>query len=255
MKVRLGFAVAAHLEPEILVVDEVLAVGDAEFQKKAVGKMQDVSSKDGRTILFVSHNMAAVKSLCTKGIVLTNGKISFTGNTHEAVENYISGALKDLSTEKNWDMENAPGNENIKLLKVEVKPEKGNVINTVSGINISYEFYNKKKKINLGSTLELVTKDNVIVLHRGVLISDQRNSKEGIYKISWHIPGKLLNSNRYFMNLYFGENQKYPLFIQENALNFEILNVNYDDETSNRVIPGIIKPELDYKIEYQRIEK
>jgi len=91
MKVRLGFAVAAHLEPEILVVDEVLAVGDAEFQKKAIGKMQDVSKNDGRTVLFVSHNMAAVRGLCQNGIVLKNGNVSFVGSADESVLYYIKG--------------------------------------------------------------------------------------------------------------------------------------------------------------------
>ena len=90
MTVRLGFAVAAFLEPEILVVDEVLAVGDAEFQKKAIGKMQDVSRGEGRTVLFVSHNMAAVRSLCQRGIVLENGGMVFDGTVDEAVEYYLS---------------------------------------------------------------------------------------------------------------------------------------------------------------------
>jgi lipopolysaccharide transport system ATP-binding protein len=90
MRVRLAFAVAAHLEPDILVVDEVLAVGDAEFQKKAIGKMKDISGNDGRTVLFVSHNMAAVKSLCTRGIVLENGKIAYEGETDESVSFYLS---------------------------------------------------------------------------------------------------------------------------------------------------------------------
>ncbi len=89
MIVRLGFAIAAHLEPEILVVDEVLAVGDAEFQKKAIGKMQDVSKGEGRTVLFVSHNMAAVKSLCTRGVVLNNGQICFNGTTDNALNYYL----------------------------------------------------------------------------------------------------------------------------------------------------------------------
>ncbi len=89
MTVRLGFAIAAHLEPEILVVDEVLAVGDAEFQKKAIGKMQDVSKGEGRTVLFVSHNMAAVKNLCQRGIVLENGTLAFDGPTNEALDYYI----------------------------------------------------------------------------------------------------------------------------------------------------------------------
>ncbi|WP_340203190.1 ABC transporter ATP-binding protein [Ascidiimonas sp. W6] len=90
MKVRLAFAVAAHLEPEILVVDEVLAVGDAEFQKKAIGKMQDISRGDGRTVLFVSHNMAAVQSLCTRAIVLEQGNVVFTGKTSDAISDYLS---------------------------------------------------------------------------------------------------------------------------------------------------------------------
>ena len=91
MYVRLAFAVAAHLESEILIVDEVLAVGDAEFQKKALGKMKDVSSGEGRTVLFVSHNMAAVKSLCGSGIVLENGKIKFIGSSNDAITSYLKG--------------------------------------------------------------------------------------------------------------------------------------------------------------------
>ncbi len=88
MYVRLAFAVAAHLEPEILIIDEVLAVGDAEFQKKCLGKMKDVSEKDGRTVLFVSHNMKAVSTLCDSGIFLTNGHIHFQGNIAEAIKRY-----------------------------------------------------------------------------------------------------------------------------------------------------------------------
>ncbi|SHL56472.1 lipopolysaccharide transport system ATP-binding protein [Fibrobacter sp. UWT2] len=90
MTVRLGFAIAAHLEPEILVVDEVLAVGDAEFQKKAIGKIQDVSRGEGRTVLFVSHNMDSIQRLCTKGIALDSGQIKYQGNTNQAIELYLS---------------------------------------------------------------------------------------------------------------------------------------------------------------------
>ena len=96
MTVRLGFAVAAFLEPEILVVDEVLAVGDAEFQKKAIGKMQDVSSSEGRTVLFVSHNMASIQQLCRHGILLKNGMVEKTGNVDDVVDYYLGG-LKTVS--------------------------------------------------------------------------------------------------------------------------------------------------------------
>ena len=98
MTVRLGFAVAAFMEPEILVVDEVLAVGDAEFQKKAIGKMQDVSQGGGRTVLFVSHNMAAVKNLCKKGVVLENGEVSFIGTQNQAIEYYLSSSTNEAKT-------------------------------------------------------------------------------------------------------------------------------------------------------------
>ena len=89
MQVRLGFAIAAFLEPEILIVDEVLAVGDAEFQKKAIGKMQDVSKGEGRTVLFVSHNMAAVQSLCSRAILMDSGTTVFEGNVSEAINRYL----------------------------------------------------------------------------------------------------------------------------------------------------------------------
>ncbi|MBR6831855.1 MAG: ATP-binding cassette domain-containing protein [Fibrobacter sp.] len=95
MTVRLGFAIAAHLEPEILVVDEVLAVGDAEFQKKAIGKMQDVSRGEGRTVLFVSHNMGAVKNLCKRGIVLNQGQVAFDGAVEEAINYYTDSNVKN----------------------------------------------------------------------------------------------------------------------------------------------------------------
>ena len=100
MKVRLGFAVAAHLEPEILVVDEVLAVGDAEFQKKAIGKMQDVSKGQGRTVLFVSHNMAAVRSLCQKGVVLRDGMTDFIGTVDDAVNHYMESSTSQAEEQK-----------------------------------------------------------------------------------------------------------------------------------------------------------
>lgn len=98
MRVRLGFAVAAFLEPEILIVDEVLAVGDAEFQKKAIGKMKEVADSGGRTVLFVSHNMASVKSLCDTGIFLKNGMVNYTGTAAEVVDYYLNHEEKELSS-------------------------------------------------------------------------------------------------------------------------------------------------------------
>jgi lipopolysaccharide transport system ATP-binding protein len=106
MTVRLGFAIAAHLEPEILVVDEVLAVGDAEFQRKAIGKMQDVAKGEGRTVLFVSHNMASVRSLCTKGLILKDGCIDYSGDIKSSIDRYLennaSEATERIIDNKKW---------------------------------------------------------------------------------------------------------------------------------------------------------
>lgn len=113
MYVRLAFAVAAHLEPEILIVDEVLAVGDAEFQKKALGKMKDVSSGEGRTVLFVSHNMASVKSLCSKAMLLKNGQRDSIGNVDAIVNNYLSINNRSDSTEVKTNLLTATRSEGI----------------------------------------------------------------------------------------------------------------------------------------------
>lgn len=119
MRVRLAFAVAAHLEPDILVVDEVLAVGDAEFQKKAVGKMQDISMADGRTVLFVSHNMAAVKSLCTRAMVLEHGKVVFDGETDEGIQFYLRNSTSDLNASFESLVERK-GNGNVQLQNAKI---------------------------------------------------------------------------------------------------------------------------------------
>lgn len=133
MKVRLAFAVAAHLEPDILVIDEVLAVGDAEFQKKAIGKMQDISRGDGRTVLFVSHNMAAVKSLCTRGIVLENGQSIFKGTSEQAVNFYLS-QQSNLNTKNLLERTDRKGTGEIRFSKVELLNKNGNaVIEIISG--------------------------------------------------------------------------------------------------------------------------
>lgn len=124
MTVRLGFAIAAHLEPEILVVDEVLAVGDAEFQKKAIGKMQDVSRGEGRTVLFVSHNMGAVKSLCKKGLLLENGKIKDQGDADTIVSNYIRGDSSSPS-HKIWNDNIEFSKDGFELLEIGVKRKGG----------------------------------------------------------------------------------------------------------------------------------
>ncbi len=127
MTVRLGFAVAAFMEPEILVVDEVLAVGDAEFQKKAIGKMKDISEGGGRTVLFVSHNLPAVRSLCRNGIVLSNGQIDFVGTANECVDHYIDTNSNDMSRIVTIEKKHRTGKVDKELEFVEVSIENDNL--------------------------------------------------------------------------------------------------------------------------------
>lgn len=139
MYVRLAFAVAAHLEPEILIVDEVLAVGDVEFQKKCLGKMKDVSVNEGRTVLFVSHNMAAVKNLCNKGIVLETGQLTFSGDNEEAVGYYSSNVTQLVDVKLN-DRKDRKGNGKMRVSEIQFINKSEAVVSEL----ISGEYYKMK---------------------------------------------------------------------------------------------------------------
>tara|TARA_X000000950_G_scaffold119545_1_gene149784 strand:+ start:2947 stop:4233 length:1287 start_codon:yes stop_codon:yes gene_type:complete len=227
MSVRLGFAVAAFLEPEILIVDEVLAVGDYEFQKKAIGKMQDVSKSEGRTVLFVSHNMESILKLCTKGLILENGETKLLEvSAQKAVKYYLDNERAQLSlvNEKKWDINTAPGNDLIKLLSVNVKPLSGKNITVSSGFVVNCSFYNNKENINLDTTLEILTLEDEIILHQGLGTAySPKKSKKGIYTVTFSINGFILNSNRYKINLIFGENQQHLLYRLNNICIFDII--------------------------------
>ena len=250
MYVRLAFAVAAHLESEILIVDEVLAVGDAEFQRKCLGKMGDVSRGEGRTVLFVSHNMAAVKQLCKKGIVLKNGQFAFMGSQLDAVTQYQSAHLSNSSFYHQGPSELAPGNENIRILKFNLRPITGNEISISSGLVFELEFYNCKENINLDATFELRNSDEITVFHHGAIISKSNDSKKGIYKVIGTIQSNLLNSGIYRFNFIFGENQRYSLFAIYDFIQFEILNESVGSNSFQ--LPGVIRPHIQYKIAFQQ---
>ncbi len=250
MMVRLGFAVAAFLEPEILVVDEVLAVGDFEFQRKAIGKMQDVSKGNGRTVLFVSHNMAAIKKLCESTVVLSNGKIIYRGKPEKAVEHYLTSSHTGAVYEGNGSIENWLGNEKIRIKCFRVKSSQGNSISISSGVTFELEFINYLSNINLDVTFELRTFDDIAVFHTGKVITSKNNSRKGIYKISSELPPNFLNAGRYKFKLIFGRNQYYSLYINEDIVNFEVLNETAG--SNNSVLPGIIRPVLDYKIDFAK---
>ncbi|MBO2544282.1 ABC transporter ATP-binding protein [Salegentibacter sp. BDJ18] len=151
MTVRLGFAVAAHLEPEILVVDEVLAVGDAEFQKKAIGKMQDLSTGEGRTVLFVSHNMASVKGLCTRGIVLENGFNVYEDTADKAVSYYLKEGKNESNQELRLRTDRIGNTSIFKFEEITIEDSLGNNVSSL----ISGQSYKFRIKFSRAETIDL----------------------------------------------------------------------------------------------------
>ena len=249
MTVRLGFAVAAFLEPEILVVDEVLTVGDAEFQKKAIGKMDDVAHRGGRTILFVSHNMASIKLLCQKGILLENGLLKYQGNIKDTVEEYLTNSVHASQNVYFKDLNTAPGNDKVRIRSFEVLPVIGREVNVESGIRIRIKFANFVPNIILDVTTELSTAENVIVFHTGKVVSPDKDSKVGTYTVEYDIPPFTLNTGKYIMKVWFGESQAYlvwgfftHVFEVENTLTGQGYNMN--------LLPGVMKPRFKMQCNY-----
>ena len=249
MTVRLGFAVAAFLDPEILVVDEVLAVGDAEFQKKAIGKMKDVSQGQGRTVLFVSHNMNSIKQLCKTGVVLKNGLFDFMGTADSAVDYYVGKYSQNDCKMYYPDLTIAPGNTKIRIRSMEVVDSKGGNITMDSDIDVKLQFHNYVANSMIDCTFELHTADDTVVFHRWLNFSPNHDSTVGEQSISFQIPKHLLNAGKYYFRIFFGENEAHLMW-GDLIYNFE---VEFTEEKVGDIIvgskPGIIRPELNFKHE------
>lgn len=225
MRVRLGFAVAAFLEPEILIVDEVLAVGDAEFQKKAIGKMKDISTGGGRTVLFVSHNMASVKSLCSRAIVLENGQITFDDDVDNAVEYYLKGESGTSTSYKAFTNKTI-GNEHFWISEIGIKAATKNFEHPISCddeivIEISYHYTNKIAD-RLDVNLRFKADDGVYIFNSSTGYIDDLIIKEGVHKISMLIPAHFFAYGTYFMDFMLVENNKKAIYLEDDILSFTI---------------------------------
>ncbi|MFT6127575.1 MAG: lipopolysaccharide transport system ATP-binding protein [Flavobacteriaceae bacterium] len=238
MTVRLAFAVAAFLEPDILVIDEVLAVGDAEFQKKAIGKMQDISNQDGRTVLFVSHNMAAVKSLCTRTIVLEHGQIVFNGNTNKALSHYLMSNI-EIKTEVYWDEGKAPGNMNAKIKSVRIIPENEDfVIEDEISIEIEYENYLNSQTLN--TTVSIFDNNGIHILSSPDL---SRNTlSKGVYVSKIIIDKDFLNTGKYFFTVYLIGNNFEVITELEDILSIDINELGIKRKDYFGHWGGVIRP-------------
>ena len=253
MIVRLGFAVAAHLEPEILIVDEVLAVGDVDFQKKAIGKMQDISKGHGRTVLFVSHNMGSVGDLCTKGIILNNGYIFKTGSIREIINLYLK-STQEIDVINVWDqIEGAPGNKYIKIKKIysvnnEIKFIQYSLTTDTIGIYLEYEILQDVPYFTHGINFFNSSGVHLFSSHDSNKYLKDKILTKGTYSTFVWIPGNLLQEGDYIVSVAcMRYNPFNVLFYEKDLLRVHVidtLNKSAKPEDCNENFPGLIRPKL-----------
>jgi lipopolysaccharide transport system ATP-binding protein len=248
MYVRLAFAVAAHLEPDILVVDEVLAVGDADFQRKCIGKLNEVSKLDGRTVLFVSHNLASVKQLCTRGILLETGRLVADGGIQDVLSQYqnrTAGLSAYVADEKGPLMAES----GFALWSARIIPAVGQIFSTENGLLFEVDFQIHEGNYTVDVTFELRDSEGVVVFHTGCDVVPQKEANLGLVRnrVSGKLAGGILNSGIYFLTLIFGKNRRELVFKWEDALQVELILDPNDQMPIQK--PGILRPVLNYEIE------
>ena len=257
MYMRLAFAVASHLEPEILVVDEILAVGDAQFQKKCLGKMSDVAT-EGRTVLFVSHNMVAIQSLCKRALWLERGEIVEDGVAGGVVSNYLNHSFGNgASLEEVWpDIDTAPGNDSVRLHRIKVRSRDGATaehLTTKTPFSIEVEYWNLQPEAKLHITLHLYTEHEVIAFTTGSGSGERewagRPMPVGLFRSRCHMPGDLLNVGRHRFKVLVIKDLSSVLFEHESAVTFEILDLEERVISTYGREPGVVKPALKWNTE------
>lgn len=254
MYVRLAFSVAAHLEPEILIVDEVLAVGDAQFQKKCLGKMEDVSQTQGRTVLFVSHNMTAMQSLCNKGILLEKGALKYTGNMPETIIHY----LKQFTSGKRkveWELSRAPGNTNAKLLRAEVNTVNQSstgvdVFETGDAFEFQFVFFNGKEGLTvLDVTFHLLDEMGhlVFVGSSGIHNTPVKSFEKGEVKFICRIPTDLMHEGSYNISRLLLVQDRGTVNLEvKDVIQFDIISKQEENWGWMGGKEGVIKPKLEW---------
>ena len=239
MRVRLGFAIAAHLDPEILIVDEVLAVGDAEFQKRAIGKMQDISKGEGRTVLFVSHNMTSIKNLCKRGVLMKNGEIEFEGEIDETVDKYLT-EQEIRSNIKISDIKDRQGDGSLRFTEIEYFDKDGGKRDTFEvgepmTIRISFKVNSKPSKITT-ARIDMPINDkfgNKITWLSTYMYTNIIDLDKGM--VEFHIPKVLLGEGTYTVNLFSRIND----VIVDWILNVSQFNIKFHNYYQNgKTIPN-----------------
>jgi lipopolysaccharide transport system ATP-binding protein len=254
MYVRLAFAVAAHLEPEILIVDEVLAVGDAEFQQKCLGKMRSVSADEGRTVLFVSHNMTAITTLCSRAMLLAGGEVASVGTPEAVVQAYLEPLhRRDRSRLREWAEDCAPGDERVRLRRVALASEASASadIERTAPFDVVIDYASFVDDVNLIVEIVVKTLDGAVVFHSlsNEALGNQRRSA-GVYRSVCKVPGGLLNEGAYQIDVHF----MHGAFTQFTSIQAALTPVVVDTASRGEQMfmgryLGVVHPQLEWRTE------
>lgn len=250
MRVRLAFSVAANIETEVMIIDEVLSVGDADFRKKSLDKMMGIA-KSGTAIILVSHNMLPIQNLCKTTLLLSKGKIVDYGKTEDVVPKYM-GQQNVNNTSQKWDIEDAPSSEYIKLIKAEVRPVLNvPVIRPGDPFEFEFVFYNlKQEDFNLTVTYHLMDEyENLLFIGSTALTNKNFIAKKGYLKLICKIPADLFNSGTFTISrLFVIEGSQKTLYEHRNVLTFEVTSDYAYEHGKNGRIDGLIKPNLNWEV-------
>jgi lipopolysaccharide transport system ATP-binding protein len=255
MFVRLAFAVAAHLDPEILFIDEVLAVGDAGFQKKCLGKMGEVASQQGRTVFFVSHNMGAIRALCEQAILIHGGQLTHHGTPDEVIRKYLSvtvptgnGGLGEIS----WKPGDAPGNDEIALEHVRLFGDDCSTLEIFTAdqpIGVEIHYHVKRRIQGHRFHLLLKTQEGELAFAATDHIFQPESQLPGHYKTTGTIPARLLNCRTYLIAVGCSIAGERWLIPDHECLSFTVSGVGNQASHFPEVWPGVVCPAIDWKVE------
>ena len=254
MHARLAFAVAAHLEPDILIVDEVLAVGDAEFQKRCMGKMGD-AARSGRTVLFVSHNMAAIESLCSRAIWLERGRCTADGAASEVISRYLATCLSALNDHVWPEPDLAPGNDRVRMRRAQVRPEHGDPDDQIcvdTPFAIEFEYWNLRADARLNLSLHVYNEQGVIVFNAVPTeehVWQGRPFPRGLFRDTCHVPANLLNDGVHRVELLVVADSRHVIHRMEDVLVFEVRDVDDGRDGYERRV-GAVRPRLAWETEH-----
>ncbi len=246
MYVRLGFAISAHLDPEIMIVDEVLAVGDAEFQKKSLGKMRD-NSASGRTIIFVSHNLTAVQALCNKTLYFEKGRLIEQGETNQVIASYLSKVSKTRLL-RQWDTpEDGPGNDLVRIRRIELTPDYQDELTHIdvrTPMKLRFEFWNLMEHANLNLSMHLNSLTGECIFNVG---TQSRAYGKGLIAGECTIPGYFLNDGSYTISVMVVKDTVTPLYTMEEGITFDVEDYREGIAWYGKW-PGYVRPQFPFEM-------